>query len=448
MTDNIRVIKENVGERINLYPESSDESVDNIQIHRKMRLKNKKKRKSTHVSTCDIESSASSSEAEEFPTQQRKMVPNKPNKHKSMLKDDMFEMFTNPDKKIDDQSVDEQSEDADDRPYSPDQHDPHETYDEDIESVDEDTPSPGYNTIDEEKQDLLYKFYRLQSKGVPLPHKFNMHSNVHEMRREFQRIKRDAEVNASIKFSRRMLMACVTGIEFLNKRYDPFDIKLDGWSESVMENVEDYDNTFERLHDKYKSKVQMAPEIELLLSLAGSAFMFHLTNSMFNSLPNFKDIAKQNPDIINNLMKSMGTAAASMSQPPSSQTSPSTNGNMHGAREMKPPMFDISSIMGMMQPPQPEMPVPVQNFKFVSNETFTTPMPSRTTDISLPPRIVPIMTKDSDSISEVSSVSISELSNDDDRQLTTKTISLSESTKSKGRRNRKLNSTPQNTISI
>ena len=102
-----------------------------------------------------------------------------------------------------------------------------------------------------------------------------------------------------------MLMACVTGIEFLNKRYDPFDIKLDGWSESVMENVEDYDNTFERLHDKYKSKVQMAPEIELLLSLAGSAFMFHLTNSMFNSLPNFKDIAKQNPDIINNLMKSM-----------------------------------------------------------------------------------------------------------------------------------------------
>ena len=202
----------------------------------------------------------------------------------------MFEMFTNPDKKLDEQSVDEES-----YAEEPEEHHEPEMENDDMSVEEEDSPSPGYNSIDEEKQDLLYKFYRLQTKGVPLPHKFNMHSSIHEMRREFERIKRDGEVNASIKFSRRMLMACVTGIEFMNKRYDPFDIKLEGWSESVMENVEDYDNVFERLHDKYKTKVQMAPEIELLLSLAGSAFMFHLTNSMFNSLPNFKDIAKQNP---------------------------------------------------------------------------------------------------------------------------------------------------------
>ena len=29
-------------------------------------------------------------------------------------------------------------------------------------------------------------------------------------------------------------MAIITGAEFLNNKFDPFDIKLDGWSESVI----------------------------------------------------------------------------------------------------------------------------------------------------------------------------------------------------------------------
>ena len=62
------------------------------------------------------------------------------------------------------------------------------------------------------------------------------------------------------------------------------------------------------LHEKYKSKSKMAPEIRLLLSLAGSAFMFHLTNTMFkSSLPGMEDVMRQNPD----LMKQFASAAAS-----------------------------------------------------------------------------------------------------------------------------------------
>jgi hypothetical protein len=155
-----------------------------------------------------------------------------------------------------------------------------------------------------------------------------------------------------------MLMACVTGVEFLNKRYDPFDVKLEGWSESVMEGIDDYDNVFERLHDKYSSKVAMAPEIELLLTLAGSAFMFHLTNSMFKSIPNINDIAKQNPDFMKNIMKSMSQAthnsgSQEIPKPPTEQTNPD------GPREMAPPMFDLSHLSSMMgQGSLPMMPPP------------------------------------------------------------------------------------------
>jgi hypothetical protein len=126
------------------------------------------------------------------------------------------------------------------------------------------------------------------------------------MRFEFNRIKDEREASASIKFQKKMLMACITGIEFLNNKFDPFDVKLDGWSESVHENVNDYNEVFEELHEKYKDRAKMAPELKLLFMVGGSAFMFHLTNTMFKSqLPGMGDIMRQNPE----LMKQFANAA-------------------------------------------------------------------------------------------------------------------------------------------
>ena len=107
-----------------------------------------------------------------------------------------------------------------------------------------------------------------------------------------------------------MLMACVTGIEFLNNKFDPFDVKLDGWGEGVNENINDYDEVFAELHEKYKSKAQMAPELKLLFMLGGSAIMTHMTNSMFKSaMPGMDDIMRQNPDLMNQFTQA---AASSM----------------------------------------------------------------------------------------------------------------------------------------
>ena len=62
-----------------------------------------------------------------------------------------------------------------------------------------------------------------------------------------------------------MFVAFITAIEFLNNKFDPLDLKLDGWSESIHENINDYDDVFEELHEKYKGKGEMAPELKLLL---------------------------------------------------------------------------------------------------------------------------------------------------------------------------------------
>ena len=148
--------------------------------------------------------------------------------------------------------------------------------------------------------------------GIPLNKKFNFSSNLDEMRFEYNKIKAQRESEASIKFQKKMLMACVTGIEFLNGKFDPFDVKLEGWSESVHENINDYNEVFEELHEKYKDRAKMAPELKLLFMVGGSAFMFHLTNTMFKSqLPGMDDILKQNPD----LMKQFANAAVNSMNP-------------------------------------------------------------------------------------------------------------------------------------
>ena len=133
------------------------------------------------------------------------------------------------------------------------------------------------------KKELLYQFERLEKKGIKVPKKFTMASSLDEMKSEFERLKRDREVDISIRFQRKMLMTLITGIEFLNNKFDPFDVNLDGWSENVNDGINDFDDIFEELHDKYKGKANMPPELKLMFALGGSAFMFHLRNTMFKS---------------------------------------------------------------------------------------------------------------------------------------------------------------------
>jgi len=150
-----------------------------------------------------------------------------------------------------------------------------------------------------EKFMILRKLESLEHKGVKLTKKYNMDSKLEEMKGEYEMIVAEKERSNSCKFQGKMLMAAITGIEFLNNRFDPFDVKLDGWSEQVNENIDDYDEIFGELHEKYKSKAKMAPELKLLFQLAGSAIMVHMTNTMFkSSMPGMDDIMRQNPELM------------------------------------------------------------------------------------------------------------------------------------------------------
>jgi len=173
-----------------------------------------------------------------------------------------------------------------------------------------------------EKFKYLKKLETLEKKGIELSKKYSMDSSLQEMQGEYETIMDEKTKQNSVKFQGNMLMAIINGIEFLNGKFDPFDIKLDGWSEQVQENMTDYDDVFAELFEKYKSKATMSPEIKLLFQLGGSALMVHMTNTMFkSSMPGMDDILRQNPD----LMRSFQSAAVNSM----SQSSPGLSGFMN-----------------------------------------------------------------------------------------------------------------------
>jgi hypothetical protein len=214
-------------------------------------------------------------------------------------------------------------------------------------------PSEGYRSLDEEKADILFKLSRLRKQGVRGFREFTTYSDIRDMRTELARVRTELEVDRSIKFSRKVLMVIVSALEFANNRWDPFDLELDGWSETVHEGIDEYDGVFEELYFKYRGKVPMPPEVRLILMLGGSAFMFHMQHAVVKKmLPNIGDALRENPNMIQQMMSAF--APAFQQQKPSQPAPPAgvapaaaQPAAQEGRREMRGPGsgFDLGALL-------------------------------------------------------------------------------------------------------
>lgn len=80
--------------------------------------------------------------------------------------------------------------------------------------------------------------------------------------------------------------------------FDPFGVSLDGWGESISEDIDSYNEIFEELHEKYKGG-KMSPELSLLLRLGFSASVVHFSNkALSTAAPGFNDVIKQSPELM------------------------------------------------------------------------------------------------------------------------------------------------------
>ena len=148
-----------------------------------------------------------------------------------------------------------------------------------------------YNELSSENQmlkklDMLRKLGELAQYGVKLSQNYNMNSDYFTMKYEYELHKNIRAKQNFINWTSSIMLNCIYGVEILNDKYNPFDLKLSGWSEQINADISSYYDIFGEIYEKYnKPGKSMSPELRLILMLGGGALKFHLNNIALSNKP-------------------------------------------------------------------------------------------------------------------------------------------------------------------
>ena len=198
----------------------------------------------------------------------------------------------------------------------------------DDEYDEEDIPLTN-DEIERRKRDGLANLRKLTIKGFESDRKFTMAHTLEEIEEEVKRLDDVKDLDRGLKWYRKITMFGANLMEWVEKRYNFFGLKLDGWAESLYESIDEFDDIFEELHDKYKGVVKIPPEIKLMGMFFGSAYMFHA--SQVNNQEEFqKKIFSRNPTLKEMYQKEL----ADVMQEEMTQQNPYNGGQQSNATSM------------------------------------------------------------------------------------------------------------------
>lgn len=165
-----------------------------------------------------------------------------------------------------------------------------------------------YNELTADKQmlkrlDMLRKLGELVQYGVKLSQNYNMNSDYFAMKYEYELHKNIRAKQNSVNWMSSLMLNCIYGIEILNEKYNPFDLKLKNWSEQINADINNYYDVFGEIYEKYNQPGKnMAPELKLVLMISGSALKFHLNNTLLSQNnkipPNLQQAEVQDPAML------------------------------------------------------------------------------------------------------------------------------------------------------
>lgn len=160
-----------------------------------------------------------------------------------------------------------------------------------------------------EKHDLVFKMNRMMTRGGKQSRPMSAEDPLEELRAECARMERELDTERSVKFQQSLLTSFATGVECLSSKFGVG--KLDGWSDSIKNDLSSYDEVFEELHAKYGVKSSMPPELKLLGMVAGSAVMFHLSGSVFRSCgAELDEVMRDDPELAKTVAAAVARKAA------------------------------------------------------------------------------------------------------------------------------------------
>lgn len=131
----------------------------------------------------------------------------------------------------------------------------------------------------DEKLELLARIQQFQNEGIPCLKKVTAYSPLDELRYTLYQMSREYDRNKSVSWFSQSLVTGIRMLEFANKRFDPFGIRLEGFSRNVALNLDDYKPALLGIHARYGStRMQSSnPIFQLLFTLAGALLFHHVS---------------------------------------------------------------------------------------------------------------------------------------------------------------------------
>jgi hypothetical protein len=135
--------------------------------------------------------------------------------------------------------------------------------------------------------DMFRKLGELKSYGVKLSQNYKLDSNYDQMKYEYELHTGIKAKSNAVQWMGGMLVTLLKGVEMLNDKYNPFDIKLAGWSEKVGSDINNYYEVIGDIYEKYNQPgKKMAPELKLFLMISMGAVGMQLHRGAMKLMPN------------------------------------------------------------------------------------------------------------------------------------------------------------------
>jgi hypothetical protein len=152
-------------------------------------------------------------------------------------------------------------------------------------------------------RDAYSKLEELVDKyGIKLTKRYTIDDDPDEMEMEYKMHRDRRNKSNQVKFYKQILLGVVTGVEFLNEKYNPFEFKLEGWSKQMASDMDDYTEILEEIYERWKDKGgNMIPEVRLLMMIMFSGVMYHVSQTLFGS-EGLNHVLQNNPNCIQKLL--------------------------------------------------------------------------------------------------------------------------------------------------
>lgn len=171
--------------------------------------------------------------------------------------------------------------------------------------------SSRYEGFDTEEELLIGKLTMLRKlgemttqHGVVLSQNYSMASSYKSMKYEFELHRDIRDKHNGTKWLNNLLCNLCYGIELGNDYFDPFGFKLDGWSQQMEDDKEEYYDVLSEIYEKYfKSGKPVPPEIKLGFMILSSAGKYHVQKTMFDDSKNLNEVMDENPELMEKLKR-------------------------------------------------------------------------------------------------------------------------------------------------